>query len=168
MLGHMENKEMIGDSQHDVTKGKSSLTNLVAFYEMVAAVVDEQRATDTIYLDLCKAFNTVLHIILVSTLKGHRWTCTNLMKFNKAKYKVLHLGQDNPKHMYRLGGEWIKASPKKDLEMSVYEKLDMTKQSVLAAQKANHVLGSIKSHMASRLREVILLFFSALMRPHRE
>ncbi|GAB0175872.1 cAMP-dependent protein kinase inhibitor alpha [Grus japonensis] len=35
-----------------------------------------------------------------------RWACVNCMKFNKAKCKVLHMGQCNPKHNYRLGGEW--------------------------------------------------------------
>jgi len=34
-----------------------------------------------------------------------RWACMNCMKFNKVKCKVLHVGQGNPKHKYRLGRE---------------------------------------------------------------
>jgi len=99
--------------------------------------------------------------------KVEKWACVTHMRFNKAKCKVLHLGRGNPCYKYRLRDEGIESSPaEKDLEVLVDEKLDMSHQVALAAQKADRILGYTKSSMASRSREGILPLYSALVRPH--
>lgn len=52
--GHIE-KKVSENSQHGFAKGKSFLTNPIAFYTKMTSFNDERRAGDVIYL---KAFNT--------------------------------------------------------------------------------------------------------------
>ncbi|KAJ7415769.1 rna-directed dna polymerase from mobile element jockey-like [Willisornis vidua] len=248
LVRHTAGREVIQDSQHGFTKGKSCLTYLVAFYDGVTTSVDKGRATDVIYLDFCKAFDTVKKLILLPRLETdgfNRWTVRWIRNWldgciqravvkglefqwasvmrgvllywdqfnifindkgiectpNKFADDILSGAVDTPGGQdasrgtrtglrsgpmgiscsltrpsprcctwaweTRLGDEWIKSSPAEtDLAGLVDERLDMTCQCSLAAQKVNHTQGCIQSSKASRSRETILPLYSSLGKCH--
>ncbi|CAM4374021.1 unnamed protein product [Lepidochelys olivacea] len=97
------------------------------------------------------------------------WAKRNLMRFNKDKCRVLHLGRKNPMHRYRLGTEWLgSSSAEKDLGVTVDKKLDMSQECAIGLLGNKGILGYISRVIASRSRDVIVPLYSTLVRPHLE
>ena len=74
---YIKDKKTTGSCQHGFMKGKSGLSNSVAFYYDVNSLIHEGRAVDVVYLDFRKSFDTVSHNILVDKLTKYgqsKWT----------------------------------------------------------------------------------------------
>ncbi|XP_010071490.1 PREDICTED: probable G-protein coupled receptor 123 [Pterocles gutturalis] len=91
------------------------------------------------------------------------WGERNLMKFNKGKCRVLHLGRYNSMYQYRLWVDLLESSAAKDLRVLVENKLTKSQQCALVAKKASGILGCIRTSVASSSREAILPLYSALL-----
>ncbi len=76
----VEQNNLIRNSQHGFSRGKSCLTNLLSFFDKITDEVDKGNSIDVVYLDFAKAFDKVPHQRLLNKIKSlgvsgnvHRW-----------------------------------------------------------------------------------------------
>lgn len=70
LVNHLTANNIIRDSQHGFTKGRSCLSNLLDFLEEVVEGLEEESPVDIIYLDFAKAFDKVPHVRLAKKLEA--------------------------------------------------------------------------------------------------
>ena len=72
IVTHLDRHNLIDSSQHGFAKGKSCLTNLLDFFEVVTKELDAGSDVDFIYLDFSLAFDKVPYETLFKKLQSHR------------------------------------------------------------------------------------------------
>jgi len=71
IVTHLDQYQLIESSQHGFSRGRSCLSNLLDFFEVVTRDLDEGKNVDLIYLDFSKAFDKVPFRRLFEKLKSH-------------------------------------------------------------------------------------------------
>ena len=96
---HVQDNRGIRPSQHGFTKGRSCLTNLISFYDLVTRLVDEGKAVDVVCLDFGKAFYTVSHGLFLQKLAARgldRYTLSWIKSWLEGWTQRLVVNRVNP------------------------------------------------------------------------
>ena len=126
-----------------------------------------------LFADDCKLFGIVKDC-LTNTLekdlqKIHEWSVLWQLPFNELKCKVLHVGRNNPDHIYMINNHQLEVSEaEKDLGLIVDKSLKFHEHVASVVKKANQILGMIKKTYITRDANTIKLLYTSLVRPHLE
>ena len=98
-----------------------------------------------------------------------QWSSKWELPFNTGKCKVLHLGNSNPCHRYKMNGERLaQVNDEKDLGVIIDKDLRFHKHAAAAVKTANSRLGLIKKSFAVLDQTTLPLLYKSLVRPHLE
>jgi len=67
---HLRDNEVIGHSQHGLTRGKSCLINLISFYDKVTHLAEQGKPVNVVIWDFSKAFDTVSRSFLLDKMSS--------------------------------------------------------------------------------------------------
>ena len=100
-----------------------------------------------------------------------QWTIEWPMFFNVDKWKILHIGKDNPNFDYQMEDKdgnstnLIVVNYEKDLGVYVQDNLKFDKHISLTVNRANRLVGLIKRAFSYLDEETLLVLYKTLIRP---
>ena len=91
------------------------------------------------------------------------------MLFYFGKCKCLHTGHGNEDAQYTMGGPVLNTTLKeKDLGLTISADMKVSEKYGIAAAKGNQILGLIMRHIVYKEKELIILLYKTIVRPHLE
>ena len=97
---YLDANNLMNPSQHGFRSGRSTITQLLNYYESIMDILIQGDSVDSIYLDFLKAFDKVDHNILLAKLsnlgiggKIHTWISTFLKNRQQAVRVDGHLSE---------------------------------------------------------------------------
>ena len=128
-----------------------------------------------IFADDTKVFKRIKNEDDVTNLQHaidemYEWTNKWLLKFNKQKCKILHLGKNNPKHDYFIGDGTQRiileeTDLEKDLGVFLDPELDFKSHIKKTVQKASYTSFKILKNFTYRDSNILVPLFKSLVRP---
>ena len=160
-----------------VTSGvpQGSVLGPMLFIFFINDLPDVCSVPTKIYADDTKAYTCIMnkddHARLQRSIDNmYNWTQTWQLNFNAAKCKILHIGDNNPKHTYFIGN----GSNRNEIETTVLEKdlgvyvdpdLNFESHIEHTVKRASSKKATILRNFTYRSKNVLVPLFKALVRP---
>ena len=131
--------------------------------------------TTKIYADDTKAYTSIKsdedHTRLQQSIdEMYNWTQTWQLHFNSSKCKILHIGEDNPKHTYFIGNgnsrhQIETTTLEKDLGIFVDTELNFEDHIEYIVKRASMKKATILRNFSYRSKKVLVPLYKSLVRP---
>ena len=70
LVKHLESNNLLNVTQHGFRKGRSTVTQLLRYYDSILSMLEKGHKVDSIYVDFSKAYDKVDHNILLKKIKS--------------------------------------------------------------------------------------------------
>ena len=160
---------------------QGSVLGPVLFLMFVNDLSDDIGSNVRLFADDAKCWQPINHpgdtLLLQETIhKLEAWSSVWQLKFNHGKCHVMHHGRRNPQHPYQMhlieGSDQMEnigtVEEEKDLGVYFSPNLNFTQHAHKVAAKANRIIGLIKRSFVHLSKNVFVLLYKALVRPHLE
>ncbi|KAJ3659789.1 hypothetical protein Zmor_011460 [Zophobas morio] len=143
----------------------------ILFIVYIADLTVELSSPFALFADDLKLYNTSKNnnVLKADLITLYAWTQKWLMPFNMKKCCVLHLGRNNPKMQYNLGGHVLQCvSSQIDLGITITEDLSWSSHILSVVKKANSIGYLIRKAFPCAPIEIIAKLHKTYVRPTLE